>query len=310
MNTAGYRQVCDALRVAPEEFLLMLRALNAWDNARPERLASIRSEIAQLSEACDGLRLAQSLGLVAGASVENPQTTAMGKQICDGVKQYCNWREHSDELPRGVEPVMVKGRRVLDVGCGVGCAMLTFLRHGADRVAGIDMIESSLALCPVLAHRENVALPWLARSDGGRLPFADASFDMVFSRLALNYMRSDAALSEIARVSRPGATLVVCLNTLPWHLEQIRNQLRRFKLKAAAFGLFTLVNGALYHIVGRQITLRHRGSMHSVHSPIYHTPRTLRRDFSRWGFDTLSDDSAEFADTPTFHAVRRVDGGS
>ncbi|NHW87818.1 class I SAM-dependent methyltransferase, partial [Escherichia coli] len=53
-------------------------------------------------------------------------------------------------------------------------------------------------------------VPLLA-GDALRLPFADASFDAVTISFALrNVNDTDAALVELARVTRPGGRLVVC----------------------------------------------------------------------------------------------------
>jgi hypothetical protein len=130
----------------------------------------------------------------------------------------------------------------------------------------------------------------------------------VFSRLALNYMHHDA-LREIARVARDGAAVVVCVNTLSWHVEQLRRQLRRLQLKPATFGVLTLMNGALYHAFGRQLTLRRHIAMLGVDAPIFYTPRSLRRDFSRQGLAPGCDDGDRYPLTPTFHATRRPRGG-
>ena len=58
-------------------------------------------------------------------------------------------------------------------------------------------------------------MPLLA-GDALRLPFADASFDAVTISFALrNVNDTDAALRELARVTRPGGRLVVCEFSTP-----------------------------------------------------------------------------------------------
>ncbi len=63
--------------------------------------------------------------------------------------------------------------------------------------------------------RARPEVPLLA-GDALRLPFADASFDAVTISFALrNVIDTDAALRELARVTRPGGRLVVCEFSTP-----------------------------------------------------------------------------------------------
>ncbi|MGH3711898.1 MAG: demethylmenaquinone methyltransferase [Micromonosporaceae bacterium] len=95
------------------------------------------------------------------------------------------------------------GERCLDLGAGTGVSTEELSRSGAW-VVGADL---SLGMLAAGAHRE---VPLLG-ADALRLPFADASFDAVTISFALrNIVDADAALREMARVTKPGGRLVVC----------------------------------------------------------------------------------------------------
>ena len=94
------------------------------------------------------------------------------------------------------------GRRVLDVGCGVGMYTAAFLRE-TPHVFGVE-IERERAL----EARERAA--GVVEAPGERLPFPDAAFDVVFSHEVLEHVADDrACVAEMVRVIRPGGRIVV-----------------------------------------------------------------------------------------------------
>ena len=97
------------------------------------------------------------------------------------------------------------GQRVLDLAAGTGSSSLPFAAAGAHVVA----CDFSLGMLRV-GKRDHPELDLLA-GDALRLPFADGAFDAVTISFGLrNVSDVDAALVEMARVTRPGGRLVVC----------------------------------------------------------------------------------------------------
>ena len=97
------------------------------------------------------------------------------------------------------------GQRVLDVGAGTGVSTLELGRSGAFAV-GLDLSTGMLRA----GRRVRPEVPLLA-GDALALPFADGTFDAVTISFALrNVVDVDGALTELARVVRPGGRLVVC----------------------------------------------------------------------------------------------------
>ena len=97
---------------------------------------------------------------------------------------------------------------VLEVGCGVGytaCQIAT--RYGAQ-VVGIDLSENMIANARKWAQELNLDhIVEFRVEDVTRLPFDDASFDVVIMESFLNILGEKelikAALHEISRVTRP-----------------------------------------------------------------------------------------------------------
>jgi SAM-dependent methyltransferase len=120
-------------------------------------------------------------------------------------------------LPFGCAEIMaaVAGAgRVLDAGCGSGRLTVALALAGAE-VTGVDTNASQLEVARGRATAEGAEMT-LLEADYDELPFEDASFDAVVSRLAV--MASDdpvTSLRELARVLVPGGRLVTVLWASP-----------------------------------------------------------------------------------------------
>ena len=104
--------------------------------------------------------------------------------------------------------------RVLETGIGAG-ADLAWLRRDLPpglpvEIWGLDLSEGMLAQCARRLRREGSRDVRLVLADAHALPFADASFDRVLHVGGIGGFRDPGlALAEMARVSVPGAPIVV-----------------------------------------------------------------------------------------------------
>ena len=117
----------------------------------------------------------------------------------------------AEEIERLLEGSDISGCTVLDIGCGLGAIdELLVSRHGAGSVVGIDIDPALLAKMAVRIEAAGLA----DRIEGvlvspGPLPFADASFDVVFSKDSLVQIPDKPAIfAEVRRVLRPGGRFI------------------------------------------------------------------------------------------------------
>jgi SAM-dependent methyltransferase len=102
------------------------------------------------------------------------------------------------------------GRRVLEIGPGLGTDHAQFARAGAEMYA-VDLTTTHLELTRRRFALEQLATR-LARADAEGLPFADRSFDVVYSFGVLHHTpNTQAAVQEIWRVLRPGGFAIISL---------------------------------------------------------------------------------------------------
>ena len=108
------------------------------------------------------------------------------------------WRPVADEMARHYG--LRAGDRVLDVGCGKAFLLYEFTRA----VPGIEVCGLDISAYAI-AHAKEEVKPYLEVGDAARLPFSEASFDLVYSVNTLHnlyaYQLMDA-LEEIRRVGR------------------------------------------------------------------------------------------------------------
>ncbi|HVV29751.1 MAG TPA: class I SAM-dependent methyltransferase, partial [Mycobacteriales bacterium] len=102
----------------------------------------------------------------------------------------------------------VRGRRVLEVGCGAAQCGRWLVAQGA-RVVAFDLSAGQLRHAAALDARTGVRVP-VVQADASHIPYADEAFDLACSAFgAVPFVADSAAvMREVARVLRPGGRWV------------------------------------------------------------------------------------------------------
>jgi SAM-dependent methyltransferase len=131
---------------------------------------------------------------------------------------YATSSYHSSgpDLAALVSSAGLTGReQVLDLGCGAGHTALAVAPHAAA-VEAVDLTPEMLKVAAGLAESRGVTNITFRSADVAALPFEDASFDLVTSRVsAHHYADPEAALREAARVLRPGGSILLIDTVAP-----------------------------------------------------------------------------------------------
>jgi SAM-dependent methyltransferase len=135
------------------------------------------------------------------------------------VEQFTRWAKPFAELPvhseadgmaRTLAAAKIEpGMRVLDVACGPGIVACAAALEAAH-VTGIDLTPAMIEQARERQRSQGLTnLDWHL-GDATRLPFADASFDVVLTRYSFHHMTAPAAaLREMKRVCRKNGRVVV-----------------------------------------------------------------------------------------------------
>jgi ubiquinone/menaquinone biosynthesis C-methylase UbiE len=111
---------------------------------------------------------------------------------------------------QALEAVVNKARpaRALDLGCGGGHVAYLMAKHAA-RVSAVDLSADMLAAVAQTAKSKKLSNIETHRASVERLPFADASFDLVVTRYsAHHWLDFEGGLREARRVAEPGARCI------------------------------------------------------------------------------------------------------
>ncbi len=126
----------------------------------------------------------------------------------DRLEQQHPWSAHMQQLALAlIDRFCARPERVLDAGCGAGYFTALWREQSRARlVVGIDVSFEGLGLCRGRGLQE------VAAASVGALPLCSALFDVIYCADVLQHLSAPCAreaVSEFARVLRPGGILVI-----------------------------------------------------------------------------------------------------
>ncbi|MGQ0562534.1 MAG: class I SAM-dependent methyltransferase, partial [Gemmatimonadota bacterium] len=120
----------------------------------------------------------------------------------------------------------LKGKRLLDVGCGMGTFTLEAAARGALAV-GLDLAPAGIAAARRVAAEEKVSGAAFTRADAARLPFRGAAAAVVIAADFTEHLDDETlarVLRELARVTARGGTLVIYTPEAAHLFERLRDR--------------------------------------------------------------------------------------
>lgn len=217
------------------------------------------------------LELAHSLAWTTSSSPSSKLTT-MGHLIADPLRELYFYRERSGQMHNQgrstiFEPERYKGKRVLELGSGFGCNILTLVDY-ADRVIGVEIQELYVQLAPILFELEGKKAPAILKGQGEAIPVDDNSQDVVIIFGALQYMDIDKTFSECDRVLVPGGEVISVNGHIGAFSQELFETLfKQRSLRQSYAAVRTFFDTLVYQLFGKRL---HRGdSNFSTSVPIY-----------------------------------------
>jgi len=117
----------------------------------------------------------------------------------------------AEEVALLLEGEDISGKKVIDIGCGIGGIDVLLVReHGAASVTGVDIEQPVLDRAIIRAEAEGLSDRLTYKLvEPGPLPFSPASFDVVFSKDAMIHIPDKEALfADVCRTLRRGGLFI------------------------------------------------------------------------------------------------------
>lgn len=103
-----------------------------------------------------------------------------------------------------------KGKKVIEIGCGIGSDAKRFAENGAI-YTGIDLTDAAVKTCKIHFSLYNLSGEFL-KGNAESLSFLDNSFDLVYSHGVLHHTENiRASVREIHRVLKPNGEIIIML---------------------------------------------------------------------------------------------------
>lgn len=185
---------------------------------------------------------------------------------------------------------------VLDLGCGAGQELFSFLENtnafcvGIDKGAELGAITGELFSAKKFSKRAK-----FIRASGEKIPFADATFDVILCSVALPYMNNRETIAEVARVLKKNGAFVLKIHAPRFYFSMIRRRSLALSPKMLAYPVICLIAGAYHHLTKRQLE---RGFWRG--KEVYQTRSLVSRFCAENGLRIVEEIEKDNLQTPTF----------
>jgi ubiquinone/menaquinone biosynthesis C-methylase UbiE len=173
----------------------------------------------------------------------------------------------------------IEGKRLLDVGCGMGTFALEAATRGA-RAVGLDLAPAGIAAAQRIAREAGVAHASFSQADAAKLPFASEAADVVIAADFTEHLDDvtlRSVLAELARVTKRDGSLIIYTPAASHIFEQLRDRGVLLEQEPSHIGIRSAEElGRATERAGFRVE---RISYLPSHLPIWNL---LERAFARW----------------------------
>ena len=191
------------------------------------------------------LRLMLNMGnMIAWITGNARDSSAMKERMKEGYNGACSdYIQHYDESSSFhyekisdslTQKVDCNEKEVVDVGSGTGILSFIALEKGAKKMHCVDISRFMLEKCREKSIAKGYADDVITFHEGDveRLPFPDASCDVVFANMVMGMVPNQmSAIAEMARILRPGGRIALSTHGPAHYREAIEAGVRSLNMR-------------------------------------------------------------------------------
>ena len=126
-----------------------------------------------------------------------------------------DWIDRPTLFVQSITNLLHVGGKLLDAGCGQGADSRYFAQHGYE-VTAMDFSDSALEIAQKKSAEHADQIKFVKGDLASPLPFMNASFDIVYSHLAVHYFSASVTekiLAEFERILKKDGVLALLVNS-------------------------------------------------------------------------------------------------
>lgn len=191
------------------------------------------------------LRLMVNMGsIIAWITGNARDSSAMKERMKDGYNgKYSDYINKYDELASFhyekisntlIQKIDCNGKEVVDVGCGTGILSFIALEKGASKMSCVDISKLMLEKCREKSITEGYTDDLISfhEGDAERLPFNDATYDVVLLNMVLGMVpNQQETITELTRILRPGGTIALSAHGPAHYMEAIEAGVKSMNMR-------------------------------------------------------------------------------
>lgn len=183
-------------------------------------------------------------GIIAWITGNARDSFAMKERIKDGYNgKYSDYINKYDELASFhynkisktlIQKIDCNDKNIVDVGCGTGILSFMALGKGASKMSCVDISKLMLQKCREKSIAQGYTDDSISfhQGDAERLPFNDASFDVVLLNMVLGMVpNQQATITELTRILRPGGTIALSAHGPAYYIEAIEAGMKSMNMR-------------------------------------------------------------------------------
>ncbi len=137
------------------------------------------------------------------------QYDKIAQDFVSGQKEFFSKKEDQARKFINNQLPSLKGKTILDVGCGSGIDIVNYEKKGASEVFGIDSSKSMIKEAKkIVKRKENIFVGSMEK-----MPFKNNQFDFIVGRFSIHYLKNlDKTYEEFSRVLKKNGILILVVH--------------------------------------------------------------------------------------------------